>query len=187
MNVTTLTSSWRFARKATFSTLLVWLKLRYLFFFVSPATITIHDETGVSEPGFHVVIDLATQKVELYAPPVDPDLVIWMGEPDSLEEMQSKYDVDQVVYADQLECRLASASVVYSIPIANTKALDVSKIKFAAADDNERLYSAFCEARAVKSDWEIALIRQANDISSNAHIQVRPKCALFCFFMHAHA
>ncbi|KAL1927765.1 hypothetical protein VTP01DRAFT_3586 [Rhizomucor pusillus] len=128
--------------------------------------------TGVSEPGFHVVIDLATQKVELYAPPVDPDLVIWMGEPESLEEMQSKYDVDQVVYADQLECRLASASVVYSIPIANTKALDVSKIKFAAADDNERLYSAFCEARAVKSDWEIALIRQANDISSNAHIQL---------------
>lgn len=126
----------------------------------------------MSEPGFHVVIDVATQQVELFAPPVDPDLVIWMGEPDSIEQLKEKYDVDQVVYADQLESRLASASVVYSIPIANTKALDASKIKFAAIEDNERLYAAFCEARAVKSDWEIALIRQANDISSNAHIQV---------------
>lgn len=103
---------------------------------------------------------------------MNPDAVIWMGMPDSLETLMQKYDVDEALYAegDALQKRLSQASVVYTIPITDTSSfLD---IKWAGDEDRKKLYRAFCEARAVKDDWEIELIKKANQISSDAHIKV---------------
>ncbi|KAF7728038.1 hypothetical protein EC973_006674 [Apophysomyces ossiformis] len=128
--------------------------------------------TGVSEPGFHVVIDITTKHIQLIAPPVNPDEVMWMGMPDSLEALASKYDVDEVIYLNDLNDVLSKASVVYTLPIVNTDRLELSRVKLASEEENKSLYTAFCEARTVKADWEIEIIRQANKISSDAHIKL---------------
>ncbi|KAI9312284.1 peptidase M24, structural domain-containing protein [Dichotomocladium elegans] len=128
--------------------------------------------TGVSEPGFHAVVDIATQRIQLFAPPVNPDDVVWMGLPDSLETLEAKYDIDQALYADKLNDRLAEADIVYTIPVAKTQAIDTSRVKLANEEDNKKLYAAFCEARLIKADWEIDLIKRANEISSGAHVKV---------------
>ncbi|CDH56841.1 xaa-pro aminopeptidase [Lichtheimia corymbifera JMRC:FSU:9682] len=132
--------------------------------------------TGVAEPGFHVVIDIATQRIQLFAPAVNPDDVIWMGLPDSLETLQSKYDVDEALYVDDLNKRLAESNVVYTIPIAKTDLLDTERVKLAGDEDKKKLYAAFCEARAIKADWEVDIIRQSNKISSDAHAKVMEAC-----------
>ncbi|KAI8372777.1 peptidase M24, structural domain-containing protein [Radiomyces spectabilis] len=128
--------------------------------------------TGVPEPDFHVVIDLATQQVELYAPNINPDHVMWMGMPDSLETLRAKYDIDEAFYVDKLNERLSKASTVYTLPIADRKLLEESKASVADADKNKALYTAFVEARCVKADWEVEVIRQANKISSDAHVKL---------------
>ncbi|KAI8148702.1 peptidase M24, structural domain-containing protein [Fennellomyces sp. T-0311] len=122
--------------------------------------------TGVAEPGFYVVIDVATQRIQLFAPPVNPDDVVWMGLPDSLEVLQTKYDVDEALYTTELDARLSAASAVYTIPQFK---LTFADAKMASADDNDALYTALCEARCIKEEWEIDVIRQANKISSDAH------------------
>ncbi|KAI9471819.1 MAG: peptidase M24, structural domain-containing protein [Benjaminiella poitrasii] len=124
--------------------------------------------TGVTEPDFHVTIDIKTGHVCLYAPNINPEHVMWMGMPDSLETLMAKYDVDEAVYVDQLDQQLLSASTVYTLPITKTDKFQAN-IKLCTAEESKKLHNAFAEARAVKSEWEIEIIRKANEISSNAH------------------
>ncbi|ORY95773.1 peptidase M24, structural domain-containing protein [Syncephalastrum racemosum] len=138
--------------------------------------------TGVSEPDFHVIVDIATQRIELYAPALDPDAVVWMGLPDSIETMKSKYDVDEVLYVTDMAARLSAASVVYTPPIAKKDGLTA---QWADEKLNKALYAAICEARAVKADWEVDLIRMANKISSDAHVKVMQMSASNEADMHA--
>ncbi|KAG2216266.1 hypothetical protein INT45_006067 [Circinella minor] len=130
--------------------------------------------TGCAEPGFSVVIDVATERIQLIAPPVNPDDVVWMGYPDSLETLQTKYDVDEAIYSTELDARLKAASVVYTIPHFNVTFNE--DVKAASEEDNKALYAAICEARIIKSDWEIEVMRKANKISSDAHIKVMEAC-----------
>ncbi|CAO3642318.1 unnamed protein product [Mucor hiemalis] len=102
--------------------------------------------TGVAEPDFQLVINIATKKTHLIAPNVNPDHVMWMGMPNSLETLIAKYDVDEVVYADKLENILSAASIVYTLPINKKENVDASK-----------------------AQWEVDIIREANRISSYAH------------------
>lgn len=128
--------------------------------------------TGVTEPNFHVVIDLSTNKITLVSPNLDPDAVMWMGLPDTLDQLKEKYDIDEAIYFDKLNDTLSSAPVVYTLPITKTDALDKSKVKLCDQNESKLLYSAFAEARAIKADWEIEIIRKANQISSDAHMKV---------------
>ncbi|ORX43189.1 hypothetical protein DM01DRAFT_1313128 [Hesseltinella vesiculosa] len=125
--------------------------------------------TGCNEPDFHVVIDIASGKTTLVAPPVVPDHVMWMGLPDTLEQMQAKYDVDQVVYSDSLASLLQSQKV-YVLPITKTDCLQGQAV--VSDVESKQLENAVIAARLVKADWEIEIMRQANKISSDAHIKL---------------
>ncbi|KAG1052422.1 hypothetical protein G6F43_005440 [Rhizopus delemar] len=127
--------------------------------------------TGLSEPGFHVLIDIATHKIQLVSPNLDEDAVMWMGLPDDLDTLVQKYDVDEALYVDRLPSVLSQASVVYTLPITPTDTLDPS-VRWCSEQDKKALYTAFAEARAIKSDWEVDTIRKANRISSEAHVQL---------------
>src|ERR1700756_4268006 len=63
---------------------------------------------GVNEPGFQFVFDFSSHVSYLIAPVIPEAEQMWKGEPDSVEEMLEKYDVDQVVYENDL-CRLIEA------------------------------------------------------------------------------
>jgi Xaa-Pro dipeptidase len=125
--------------------------------------------TGVNEPGFHYLYNLATRVSVLIAPNVDPSHIIWMGQPDTLEEMKAKYDVDQVEYKDKLFDLLTAMnpSVVHVLP-----GTSISELGEVAVSDDTQLKNALIETRLIKSDAELAIMRRANDISSNAHIEL---------------
>jgi Xaa-Pro dipeptidase len=127
--------------------------------------------TGLSEPGFHVLIDIATHRIQLVSPNLDEDAVMWMGLPDDLETLVQKYDVDEALYVDRLPSVLSKAPIVYTLPITPTDKVDGS-VRWCSEQDKKALYTAFAEARAIKSDWEVDMIRKANRISSDAHVKV---------------
>ncbi|KAI8091269.1 peptidase M24, structural domain-containing protein [Gilbertella persicaria] len=122
--------------------------------------------TGVAEPDFHVVIDIATKHIQLVSPNLDPAHVMWMGLPDSLETLMEKYDIDEAIYVDKLNDRLRAAPIVYTLPMTRKGQWDAS---WCTAEQSKQLHTAFAESRAIKSEWEIELIREANRISSEAH------------------
>lgn len=97
---------------------------------------------------------------------------MWMGMPDSLETLIAKYDVDEVVYADKLENILSAASIVYTLPINKKENVDASKVKLCDAQESKKLHTAFADSRAIKAQWEVDIIREANRISSYAHNKV---------------
>lgn len=98
---------------------------------------------------------------------------MWMGLPDTLETLVNKYDVDDALYVDKLDQRLAEASIVYTLPITKTNKIDASNIKLCNAEQSKQLHTAFAKARSIKADWEVEIIRKANEISSIAHAKVK--------------
>ncbi|ORZ17833.1 peptidase M24, structural domain-containing protein [Absidia repens] len=143
--------------------------------------------TGVNEPDFHVVIDIATGKTTLVAPNVVPDHVMWMGMPDSLETLQAKYDVDQVIYADKINALITPAPKVYTLPITRTTAIDALTSNKCNADEQKALENAFIDARLIKADWEVEIMRKANKISSDAHIKLWQAVKVGCNEAQLHA
>lgn len=97
---------------------------------------------------------------------------MWMGLPDTLETLVSKYDVDDAYYIDTLNQRLAQASAVYTLPITKTNKIDAANVKLCNAEQSKQLHTAFAKARSIKADWEVEIIRKANEISSIAHAKV---------------
>lgn len=117
-----------------------------------------------------MVIDVASKRIQLIAPNVVPDHVMWMGLPDTLEVLVQKYDVDEAIYADKLNDILASASIVYTLPITKTDKVQAANL--CNPQQSKTLHTAFAESRAIKAQWEVDIIREANRISSYAHNKV---------------
>ncbi|KAK5627996.1 hypothetical protein RRF57_003711 [Xylaria bambusicola] len=128
--------------------------------------------TGVDVADCAFIYDIETEKSTLFIPPIDPESVIWSGFPLSPEEVLAKYDVDTVLPTTELNPMLArlgaanSKSTVYAI--ADRISDRVTFLEF-GDKDLSLLAEAIDECRVVKDDYEIALIKKANDISAVAH------------------
>lgn len=97
-----------------------------------------------------------------------------MGEPDTLPELLAKYDVDEVLYEDQLSAVLASIrpTVIHVLDINNNSALPLSDLTPSPRLEVAFLRPALAEARIIKAEWEIDLLRRINRISSDAHLRL---------------
>jgi len=109
----------------------------------------------------------------LFIPPIDPASVIWAGLPESKEEALKKYDVDVVLYSNEVNAALAADGhaqpmTVYAIPEQVSE--HITFLPFAQAELG-CLKTAIDECRVVKDRYEVALIRKANEISTLAHIE----------------
>lgn len=126
---------------------------------------------GVTEADFHVVVSLSTGKITLIAPDIIPDHVMWMGLPDTPEQLLTKYDVDEVVCASKLGDVLQKENPdkIYTLAICDILSLHQN---FQSKVDKESLQTAIQEARMYKAKWEVELMRKANKISSDAHIKL---------------
>ncbi|KAI0554112.1 peptidase M24, structural domain-containing protein [Xylaria curta] len=128
--------------------------------------------TGVDMADCAFIYDIETSKSTLFIPPVDPESVIWTGLPLSAEEALAKYDIDTVLPTTELNPQLArlgganSKATVFAI--AERVSDTVTFLEF-GNKDFAVLAEAIDECRVVKDDYEIALIKKANDISSAAH------------------
>ncbi|KAJ4125236.1 hypothetical protein NW754_013522 [Fusarium falciforme] len=126
--------------------------------------------TGCDLSNCYFVYDIETSKSTLFIPPVDPEEVVWSGLPVNRQQALEKYDVDEVKFSTELDNFLShiagsQSSTVYTI--ADQFSLH---IKFRPGNvDSSMLKGVIDRCRVVKDDYEVAMIRKANVISSLGH------------------
>jgi Xaa-Pro dipeptidase len=128
--------------------------------------------TGCAFPDAYFTYNIETEKSTLFIPPIDPESVIWSGLPLSEEEALSLYDVDVVQTSNEVAAALArphNNTTVYAI--ADQVSDHITFLQFQASDLT-LLKEAIDECRVVKDEYEIALTRKANAISTIAHTAV---------------
>ncbi|KAF2972326.1 hypothetical protein GQX73_g1217 [Xylaria multiplex] len=133
--------------------------------------------TGVDFPGSSVTYDIEADKLTLWIPYTPPATILWFGNTPSPEDCLAMSDVHDVKYINLVEEYLASR-------LAKVKTLYVLRSsqmpRFAGFDhlkprlliDTTSLQPIMDEARVIKSEYEIDMIRKANALSSEAHRQV---------------
>ncbi|WOL09087.1 xaa-Pro dipeptidase isoform X1 [Canna indica] len=138
---------------------------------------------GVREPGFFGAIDVASGKSFLFAPRLPADYAVWLGEIKPLSFFKERYMVDKVFFVDELVSVLHGNSDESGKPLLfllyglNTDSNNFSKP--AVIEEMEKfdtdlntLHPILTECRVIKSKMELNLIQYANDVSSEAHIEV---------------
>uniref|UniRef100_A0A2P2LCM9 Xaa-Pro dipeptidase n=1 Tax=Rhizophora mucronata TaxID=61149 RepID=A0A2P2LCM9_RHIMU len=141
---------------------------------------------GVKEPGFYGAIDIATGKSFLFAPRLSEDYAVWLGEIKPLSFFKEEYMVSMVHYTDEIEEALCEHDKGVERPLLfllhglNTDSNNYSKpAEFEGIEkfetDLTTLHPILTECRVCKSDLELSLIQFANDISSEAHVEVMRK------------
>jgi Xaa-Pro dipeptidase len=140
--------------------------------------------TGCPLADCHYTYDVAADRATLYIPPVDADSVIWSGLPVSPDEARSRFDVDEVKFTDGLNAELVSMAAAGSGSRAKSKVFAIAEqvsphVTFVQFDDKDlvALKLAIETCRVVKDEYEIALMRKANDISGEAHRAVLDEIA----------
>ncbi len=124
--------------------------------------------------------DIDDAELLLFIPAPDPKKVIWVGPTPSIQECVEKYDVDQVLHNESLSSYLSRWR-------EGQKRTNKDETIYVLHDDREHIPAgyendahvdtksltlAMNEARVIKSSYETALLRKANDISSLAHRRV---------------
>lgn len=121
----------------------------------------------------YLTYNIPQDTLTLFIPPIDPESVIWAGLPESKEEALQKYDVDHVLYSNEVNATLAAygpskSTIVYAIPEQISD--HITFLPFADTEFSS-LRTAIDECRVIKDSYEVAMIRKANEISTLAHIE----------------
>ncbi|MCD9637944.1 hypothetical protein HAX54_021495 [Datura stramonium] len=122
----------------------------------------------------------------LFAPRLPADYAVWMGEIKPLSHFQEKYKVTQVFYTDEIkevffdQYQATGTPLLFLLHGLNTDSNKYSKpAEFQGIEkfqtDLNTLHPILTECRVIKSNLELALIQYANDISSEAHVEVMRK------------
>ncbi|CAD6445126.1 0e9fbc07-39f9-4eb9-8914-56857b2149d9 [Sclerotinia trifoliorum] len=127
--------------------------------------------TGCDLPDSYFTYNISTGKSTLFIPPIDPESVIWTGLPVSPEEALALYDVDEVLTTDIINAHLALPNQSKVWAIAPQISTHITFLEFPQKDFT-LLKEAIEEARVRKSEYEVALIRKANEISTVGHTAV---------------
>lgn len=132
--------------------------------------------SGCNEAGCHLTYDIKRDLLTLFIPRVDPDRVFWNGRGSTPAEALDKYDIDQVLFADQLESWIHEWFSHYRydgsqrLYVLHREQIPHSPSPWPV--NVTSLRPAMDQCRMIKDDHEIKLIRKANDISSEAHKQI---------------
>lgn len=94
--------------------------------------------------------------------------MIWSGLPVTAEEALSSYDVDEVLTSDKLSSFLSSHGTVHAI----SEQISQNTISSSSTVQTDALKSAIEDCRATKDDYEVALTKKANSISTIGHTSV---------------
>ncbi|GAB7364781.1 hypothetical protein MBLNU230_g5579t1 [Neophaeotheca triangularis] len=137
--------------------------------------------TGCDLPDCYFAYDIEADESTLWIPPVDPDMVMWAGMPLLPDAAREQYNIDHVLTTDDLKSGKSLASMLKNKSTTVFTILDRADLDILHSDeiaklkpdiDTERLRPAIEANRMVKDDYEIAMIRHANIVSSYAHQQV---------------
>ncbi|KAK3313891.1 peptidase M24, structural domain-containing protein [Apodospora peruviana] len=127
--------------------------------------------SGADFPGCAVTYDIARDILILWIPYTDPRSALWYGTTPSIEECKAAYAVDDVRHAAGLERffsrTLSPGSTLFVLDPDQTPKL--TNTKGVVHIDTAKLRPAIEAARVIKTDYEVAMIRRANAVSSAAH------------------
>ncbi|KAL9227678.1 hypothetical protein vseg_003338 [Gypsophila vaccaria] len=138
---------------------------------------------GVREPDFYGAIDVATGDSILFAPRLPDEYAVWLGEIKPLSSIKERYMVSVTYFVDEMVevlqnlCSKERKSSLFLLQGLNTDSGNLSKpAAFKGLENFEvdlsTLHPIVTECRVLKSKMELALIQYANDISSEAHVEV---------------
>lgn len=141
---------------------------------------------GVQEPGFYGALDIASGDSILFAPRLPDEYAVWLGKIKQLPHFKARYMVSSVYYTDEMAKVLhqqyqgPEKPLLYLLHGLNTDSNNFSKpADFKGIDsfetDLNALHPILTECRVLKSALELAVIQFANDISSEAHVEVMRK------------
>ncbi|KAI4230413.1 MAG: hypothetical protein L6R36_000042 [Xanthoria steineri] len=132
--------------------------------------------SGCSLPDCHLVYEFSSSTLTLFIPDLDPDSVIWSGLPLMPAEALRIYDIDNCLPNSNLAAHLSSLAQkdsdirFYLKDIPRDALLSIAETT--VSTDAKLLHPAIDECRVTKDAYEVALIRQANTISTAAHTAV---------------
>lgn len=145
--------------------------------------------SGVSIPDCHVTYEISRDRLVLWIPYVDPRTALYYGSVPSIKDILDKYDLDGVRHARSLPAflqqKIRKEMTLYALddegpPITGVLGLLGHPREGPASEINySALRGAMDNARVIKTEHEIRLIRRANDISSAAHRVVAAKLLSF--------
>ncbi|CAM6022110.1 unnamed protein product [Sphagnum balticum] len=137
---------------------------------------------GVKEPGFFGALDLYTGKSFLFCPRLNPEYAVWLGKIQPPSYFKELYEVDSGHYVDEIHEVLKDSQrggdwTLYLLHGQNTDSGNFSKpASFQGMEmfntDLELLHPVLSECRVHKSKLELDVLRYANNVSSEAHVQV---------------
>lgn len=132
--------------------------------------------SGADFPGCAVTYDISKDTLTLWIPIRKPEQIIWFGALPSVEECAARYDVDFVKDITGLQSYLKSTltpnTTLYVLHESQTPPRPYGPSSGFTVD-HSALQPAMDLSRAVKSQYEIGQIREANEISSEAHRYVQ--------------
>lgn len=139
---------------------------------------------GANFPDCHVTYEVAADRLVLWIPYVEPRQLLWFGSKPSAARCTQLYDVDEVRYASQLpkflRGRASASTTMYVLHADQAPDLGSSSSGGGSSSNSSSsrsgmrinhalLRPAMDRARVVKTDYEVAMIRRANAVSSAAH------------------
>ncbi|KAJ3942237.1 uncharacterized protein N0V96_007732 [Colletotrichum fioriniae] len=126
-----------------------------------------------------VTYELASDRLILWIPYVEPRQVLWFGSTPGISECLKQFDVDDVRYTTQLNKflyrHLTPGSTLYVLHADQVPPLLHGDLLQTAAEvrvDATSLQPAADQARVVKTEYEVAMIRKAAAVSAAAHRKV---------------
>ncbi|KAI0437669.1 Creatinase/aminopeptidase [Xylaria telfairii] len=133
--------------------------------------------TGIDFPGCSVTYDIEADKLTLWIPYTPPATILWFGNTPSPESCLARCDVHDVKYnkllPDYLNSRLSKVKTLYVLRASQLpKFAEFDSLKSRLLIDTTSLQPIMDEARVIKTDYEIDMIRKANAVSSEAHKEV---------------
>ncbi|KND91501.1 putative Xaa-Pro aminopeptidase [Tolypocladium ophioglossoides CBS 100239] len=134
---------------------------------------------GANFPDCHITYEIAADRLVLWIPYVEPRQLLWFGSKPSAARCAQLYDVDEVRYASQLpkflRGRASTTTTMYVLHADQAPDLDGLGSSGSGSSrggmriNHALLRPAMDRARVVKTDYEVAMIRRANAVSSAAH------------------
>ena len=133
--------------------------------------------SGANFPDCALTYDISTDTLILWVPYVEPRQVLWYGRTPSPTECLSRFSVDDVRFASQMDCYITHAlaaspcPALYLLHPSHRPSLKPETARGVRVDA-AKLLPSMDAARVVKTDYEVAMIRRANAVSSAAHRKV---------------
>ena len=131
--------------------------------------------SGADFPGCAATYDVGADKLTLWIPHTPPATVLWLGTTPSVEECLARCDVHDVQHASGLPAYLVARlprvrGPLYALRPDQLPDFDgFERMRPRLDVDVAALCPAMDEARLIKDDFEVAMIRRACEVSAEAH------------------